>query len=117
MSGRLTKRQREVLLLVANGNSSHRIASWLGIELSGVHSTLRRVYRELGVASQPQAVAVALRVGELRLEDIREPVGGATESYPPVSNLTLSNPSSGPGGPTRPERLPEHGYTSEKRQK
>ncbi|MGQ4513640.1 LuxR C-terminal-related transcriptional regulator [Streptomyces sp. DW26H14] len=75
MSSLLTQRQRELLLLVANGNTRRQIAIWLGLEISGVDTRLRRIYRELGVSSQPQAVAVALKTGELRLEDVREPVG------------------------------------------
>lgn len=112
MTGRLTKRQRELLLLVANGNTRRQIASWLDLEMSGVDTRLRRIYRELGVSSQPQAVAVALRVGELRLEDVQEPIGVPAGSYPPVVSLAPPDPLSGPGVRIDPKRPSERGHDS-----
>ncbi|MFJ2399816.1 helix-turn-helix transcriptional regulator [Streptomyces xanthochromogenes] len=70
MKRRLTARQREVLLLVANGNTSEDIASWLWISTDTVNSILAAAYRALGVHSRAHAVAMALRVGEFGLGDI-----------------------------------------------
>lgn len=61
----LTKRQREVLLLIANGNTQQQAAAWLGIRKGTVTEILTHAYRSLGVSSGPQAVAVALVTGEL----------------------------------------------------
>lgn len=73
MSG-LTSRQREVLVLVANGNTNAVIAHWLGITSGTVNEILGNAYRALGARDRAQAVALALRGGELELGDIRVPV-------------------------------------------
>lgn len=73
LDGRLSRRQREVLLLVANGNTNAAIARWLGVTPHSVAEVLTLVYRQLGVADRAQAVAVALRLGLLDLTDIALP--------------------------------------------
>ncbi|MFE7110122.1 LuxR C-terminal-related transcriptional regulator [Streptomyces sp. NPDC057575] len=77
MSASLTRRQRDVLLLAANGNTAGHIAHWLGVSTSTVNETLVRAYRVLGVHDRAQAVAVALKVGEFSLDDITLPVDEA----------------------------------------
>lgn len=82
MSG-LTLRQREVLLLAANGNSNAAIANWLGVTRHSVAEILTAAYRRLGASDRAQAVAVALAVGELGVHQIvvpdaqREPAVGS----------------------------------------
>lgn len=73
MRRRLTGRQREVLLLVANGNTNREIADWLGITAQSVAEVLTGAYRRLGARDRAQAVAMALRLGEFGLGDIRLP--------------------------------------------
>lgn len=85
MNARLTRRQRQVLLLAANGNTNKAIARWLGVKQHSVAEILTVAYRNLGAADRAQAVAVALRTGELDLDDIALPVpaqrpGAATGS-------------------------------------
>lgn len=70
MTARLTRRQREVLALAANGNSNREIARWLGRSPESVASLLSMVYRQLGARDRAQAVAVALRLRLLDLDDI-----------------------------------------------
>ncbi|MFD9564404.1 helix-turn-helix transcriptional regulator [Streptomyces sp. NPDC059994] len=70
---RLTARQREVLLLAANGNTNADIGRWLWISPDTVSSILAAAYRALGVHSRAHAVAVALRESEFGLGDIRLP--------------------------------------------
>lgn len=69
----LTARQRQVLLLAANGNSNQQIAHRLGIRPHSVAEILTAAYRRLGAADRAQAVAVALAVGELGVHQIRVP--------------------------------------------
>ena len=69
----LTGRQREMLLLAANGNTNAQIADWLHITSNTVHSTLARIYRALGASDRAQAVAIALAVGELGVHQIHIP--------------------------------------------
>lgn len=73
MSG-LTSRQREVLVLVANGNTNAVIARHLGVGSATVIRHLSGAYRSLGARDRAQAVALALRGGELRLDEVRVPV-------------------------------------------
>lgn len=71
----VTRRQVEILRLAANGNTNQAIARWLGISVETVKSQLRAVYPKLRVSDRTQAVAVALRVGLLTVEDIDLPRG------------------------------------------
>ena len=69
----LTVRQRQVLLLAANGHSNRQIASRLGITPHSVTEVLSAAYRRLGAADRAQAVAIALAVGELGIHQIHIP--------------------------------------------
>lgn len=66
----LTVRQREVLLLAANGNSNQDIAAWRGVTPNSVAEILSAAYRRLGAADRAQAVAIALAIGELGIHQI-----------------------------------------------
>lgn len=70
----LTRREREILLLKANGNINAQIAHWLGIRQDSVSATLTRAYRKLGTPGRGiQAAAVALALGELGIHEIHIP--------------------------------------------
>ncbi|MEU0847694.1 helix-turn-helix transcriptional regulator [Streptomyces flaveolus] len=69
----LTARQRQVLILAANGNTNTEIAAWLGIQPNTVNHTLRRAYATLGASDRAQAVAIALAVGEIGIHQIHIP--------------------------------------------
>lgn len=66
----LTPRQRQILVLAANGNTNQHIAVWLGLTPDTVANTLTRAYRRLGAHDRAQAVAIALAVGELGVHEI-----------------------------------------------
>jgi len=57
----LTKRQREVLRLLAAGLHVREIANELGISVHTVRSHVRNIFEILGVSSQLEAVTKALR--------------------------------------------------------
>jgi DNA-binding NarL/FixJ family response regulator len=61
VTARLTKREREVLLLLADGLRQDDIAERLFISRKTVGTHVANILRKLGVRSQTQAVAVALR--------------------------------------------------------
>ena len=61
--GLLTPREREILLLLAQGMSNEEIARALVVEVSTVKSHLARVLPKLGVASRLQAVVWAYQNG------------------------------------------------------
>lgn len=69
----LTARQREVLLLAANGNTNAQIAAWLDVSPHTVAEILTAAYRRLGASDRAQAVAIALAVGELGVHQIHIP--------------------------------------------
>ncbi|MEW2393133.1 LuxR C-terminal-related transcriptional regulator [Streptomyces venezuelae] len=71
----VTRRQVDILRLAANGNTNSAIAHWLGISEETVKSQLRAIYPKLRVSDRTQAVAVALRVGLLSVDDIDLPHG------------------------------------------
>jgi DNA-binding CsgD family transcriptional regulator len=69
----LTARQRQVLLLAANGNTNREIADWLDVTPHSVAEILTAAYRRLGASDRAQAVAIALAVGELGVHQIHIP--------------------------------------------
>ena len=61
ISGRLTAREREVLMLVAKGLAGKQVAKLLGISPKTVEQHKTRIYGKLGVPNQAAAVAIAGR--------------------------------------------------------
>jgi len=61
----LSVREREVLELIALGNSNQQIAEQLYISLHTVKTHARRIHGKLGVARRTQAVAKAKSLGIL----------------------------------------------------
>jgi DNA-binding NarL/FixJ family response regulator len=59
----LTKRELDVLALVAEGLSHEQIGERLGIGAETVRTHLRKACQRLGAATRTQAVAAALRLG------------------------------------------------------
>jgi NarL family two-component system response regulator LiaR len=59
----LTRREREVLCLIATGRSNKRIAFELGIAEKTVKTHVGHVLAKLGVADRTQAALLAVRVG------------------------------------------------------
>jgi DNA-binding CsgD family transcriptional regulator len=69
----LSRRQREVLTLAANGNTAAQIGAWLWVTPDTVNTTLQNAYRNLGVHDRAHAVAVAIRLGLIDLEAVTIP--------------------------------------------
>ncbi|MDP2339328.1 MAG: response regulator transcription factor [Deltaproteobacteria bacterium] len=61
----LTQREREVLVLLAEGHVYGSIADALGIGTGTVQSHIKNLYRKLEVSSKAEAVSVAMRAGLL----------------------------------------------------
>ena len=61
----LTSREREILLLTADGRSAPDIAGHLHLTAATVNSDLLRSFEKLGVRDRAGAVAVALEIGLL----------------------------------------------------
>ncbi len=73
----LSRREQEVLALLASGNSVDAISSKLFISRHTVRNHLKSVYRKLGVRSQ---IAAARRYRELRPDEASSPVAPALET-------------------------------------
>jgi DNA-binding NarL/FixJ family response regulator len=59
----LTKREKEILQSLTQGNSHKMIAASLNIEILTVRNHLRHIYEKLRVHSGTEAVAIALKYG------------------------------------------------------
>jgi two-component system nitrate/nitrite response regulator NarL len=62
----LTSREREVMVLVAEGRSAPDIARRLFLSTATVKSHLKNIYAKLGVSDRAAAVAEAIRAGILQ---------------------------------------------------
>jgi DNA-binding CsgD family transcriptional regulator len=65
----LSKREIEVLLLVAQGLASKEIARQMGVSIRTVHSHLASLFAKLKVSSRTQAVLLAVHQGLISLQD------------------------------------------------
>jgi two-component system response regulator DegU len=63
----LTDRERQVLVLVAEGLSNKEIAYRLEINHKTVETHLHHIYDKLGVSNRTEATKYALRVGIAKL--------------------------------------------------
>jgi DNA-binding NarL/FixJ family response regulator len=63
----LTKREREVLGMVAMGRGTSRIAAELGVSTSTVETHVRHCLDKLGARNRAHAIALGLRAGEISL--------------------------------------------------
>ena len=59
----LTRREKQIIRLVARGLSNKSVAQMLVISDSTVEFHLRRIYRKWGVHNRTSAVVVAIRHG------------------------------------------------------
>lgn len=71
----ITARQRQVLVLAANGNTNRAIGRALGITEESVKSQMQLILRKLRASDRTHAVVVALRLGLISLEDVVVPKG------------------------------------------
>jgi DNA-binding NarL/FixJ family response regulator len=65
----LTRREAEVLKLLANGRGNRDIADYLGLAERTVKGHVMNIFDKLGVSSRTEAVREALRRGWVSLED------------------------------------------------
>lgn len=74
----LTRRETDVLRLVAAGEPTRRIAGQLGISAETVDTHIRAGMRKLGARTRTEAAALALT----QIEAAAPPVGAAARDYP-----------------------------------
>ena len=64
----LTAREREILKLIAEGHTSHEIASLLFISLKTVSGHRSRLMDKLGLSNRTELIKYALRKGLVNLD-------------------------------------------------
>jgi DNA-binding NarL/FixJ family response regulator len=72
---RLTRRQREILRLIASGLSTEGVARELTLSPETVRNHLRNVFRELNAHNRVEAIATARRLGLLAARPLGPPPG------------------------------------------
>jgi len=71
---RITPLERDVLQLLADGKTANELSRHFGLSASAMDSLLERLFAEMEVATQAEAIAAAHKRGLLR----PEPVGVAS---------------------------------------
>lgn len=92
----LSKREREVLDLLARGTIDKDVAERLGISLGTVRVYRKRMQEKLGVRGSVQCLLVAWRLGEIDLTAAAEAVFAARRTRPrarPLENDPDEDPS------------------------
>ncbi len=64
-STKLTEREHDVLLLLADGLGAAQIGKQLYLSESTAKSHIARIYQKLGAANRAQALVTAMRIGLL----------------------------------------------------
>ncbi len=64
----LTRREREIIKLISEGNSSKKIAKMLSISHRTVEAHRANVYRKLGMNNVPKLVQYAIKVGIAKID-------------------------------------------------
>jgi NarL family two-component system response regulator LiaR len=67
---KLTVREQEILILIAQGMSNKQIAQKLGVGIRTVKSHIVDIYTKLKVFSRTEAVMTSLRAGFFKLDDL-----------------------------------------------
>ncbi|MFJ3984377.1 LuxR C-terminal-related transcriptional regulator [Streptomyces fungicidicus] len=75
----LTRRQREVLRMVASGYTSAQAGNRLGVARATIDRHLADVYRQLGANDRSHAVALAIYYGHITLPELAAIAGVHTQ--------------------------------------
>jgi DNA-binding NarL/FixJ family response regulator len=75
-TGVLSKREREILLLMVQGVSNRQIAHVLNLSEATVKRHLANLYPKIGVSSRTEAIRKALLEGWISVQDITGPSDG-----------------------------------------
>lgn len=105
----LTVREREVLGLTAEGLTQKQVASQLGISIKTVGAHIQSLLQKLGVHSRVEAVALAVRAGEVD----RDHAGSTPHPEPSRASRPMpSRPAAASGGEGAPAHRPAPRRTS-----
>ncbi|MDY6875555.1 MAG: LuxR C-terminal-related transcriptional regulator [Chloroflexota bacterium] len=88
----LTKREKEILRLVATGVTNRQIAHRLSISVNTVKVHLRNVFTKLGTESRTEATMVAVREGWVSVESAEKALGGDATALSPSTPPIVPEP-------------------------
>ncbi|RSO03942.1 helix-turn-helix transcriptional regulator [Streptomyces sp. WAC 06783] len=86
----LTARERQILVLISQGNSNRSVARALGISEKTVKNHLSALFTKAGVSDRTQAVVLGIRSGIVSLD---EPFGDAPPPAAPRAGLPADSGS------------------------
>ncbi len=67
---RLSSREIQVVICIANGLTNEQIAAQLSIGTTTVHSHTSRIYRKLGARDRAHAVSLTLATRQMHISDV-----------------------------------------------
>ena len=70
-SGTLSKRELDIVKLMARGLSNREIAAGLGLSIRTVQGHIGQVFKKLGVSSRTEAMVRVLKEGWVTLDDVK----------------------------------------------
>lgn len=76
----ITAREREALVLVANGNTNRAIGRALGLAENTVKTKVQSILKKLRASDRAHAASVAFRLGLISLDQVDVPEG-ANQGY------------------------------------
>lgn len=105
-SGRLTRREIDVLRLIARGASNKEVAARLFISPKTAGTHIEHIYAKLGVSSRAEAALLAVRYGLLPDDGIDTDEVEATPGRRPPRTPANRGMTINPGLPSFPRRRP-----------
>jgi DNA-binding NarL/FixJ family response regulator len=86
-SEQLTRREQEILLLMAEGYTNPEIAAKLSLSVDTAHTHVCNILNKLGLSHRAEAAAYAALQGLIRREDLRGGIGGKNSLCPQKSPI------------------------------
>ena len=83
---RLTRRELQILQLLADGRAPDEIAAELGVSRNTLRTHIQNVLMKLGLHSKLDAIVAAIRHGRVRTEDVSDPTDGTVVELETASN-------------------------------
>lgn len=66
----LSRRETEIMLLIAKGFGDKQIATQMGVTRGSVHEYMRRMRKKTGVCNRVRIALYAVKIGAISIDDI-----------------------------------------------
>ncbi len=103
----ITSRQLEALRWAANGMPNAVLARRMGIGEATAKDLLRVAFRKLGVQDRTHAVAVAIRLGLIGLDEVQVPANALSAPVSRERPALAPSPQLTPAGPSQARTAPK----------